>query len=151
MLGCCGGPVYLLGDVDTAVKIEEGIAQDMERLGATGIITACPYCDLLLKKNRPELNSVSLYTVLEEIGVPAQKSADQAPFTIHDPCSTRNERGIQENVRALLRQSGYEFVETEHSGRTTHCCGMGGWSMHQMPKSGLQRPGGRSRKQRGRL
>lgn len=126
MLGCCGGPVYLLGDVETAKSIEEGIAQDVERLGATGIIAACPYCYLLLKQNRPDLNLVSLYSVLEEIGVPVQTSADQAPLTIHDPCSTRNNPGLQESARALLRQSGHEFVETEHSGRTTHCCGMGG-------------------------
>lgn len=126
MLGCCGGPVYLLGDVDTAAKIGDGIAEDFRRLSATGIITACPYCYQLLKKNRPELNPVPLYTVLDEIGVPAQKSAHHVPYSIHDPCSTRNEPGIQESARSLLRQSGHEFVETEHSGRTTHCCGMGG-------------------------
>jgi Fe-S oxidoreductase len=126
MLGCCGGPVNLLGDVDTAAKIEDKIADDFRRLGATGIITACPYCYQLLKINRPELNPISLYTILEEIGVPAQKSPHHAPYTIHDPCSTRNERGIQESARVLLRQSGHEFIETGHSGRTTHCCGMGG-------------------------
>jgi Fe-S oxidoreductase len=126
MLGCCGGPVYLLGDTDTARHIEEGIAEDARQLGADGIITACPYCYVLLKKNRPDLNPIPLYTILEEIGVPVQHSSGQPPFTIHDPCSIRNEPGIQESARALLRQSGHTFIETGHSGKTTHCCGMGG-------------------------
>jgi Fe-S oxidoreductase len=119
-------PVYLLGDVNTAAKIGDRIAEHFPQLGATGIITACPYCYQRLKKNRPDLNPVPLYTMLDEIGVPAQTSAHHVPFTIHDPCSTRNEPRIQESARSLLRKSGHEFVETGHSGRTTHCCGMGG-------------------------
>ncbi|MDD4126922.1 MAG: (Fe-S)-binding protein [Methanomicrobium sp.] len=126
LLGCCGGPLYLLGDVDNAGLISQEISGDLKRLGAVQIIAACPYCLKLLRETHPEMNPVSLYTILEKIGIPRHKSSNQKKLTIHDPCSTRDMPAVQNSARLLLEKCGHKFTETNHSRKTTYCCGMGG-------------------------
>lgn len=125
MLGCCGGPTYLLGDMKTYGGIADGVAAETKRLGATEIIAACPFCYKLLKESHSELHPVSLYTVLDEIGVPGKRRTG-ARYTIHDPCTTRYEPEIQQSVRSIIEKAGLRYEETPHSGRDTRCCGMGG-------------------------
>jgi len=47
-------------------------------------------------------------------------------FSVHDSCKARWERGIQDSVRALVKEIGYEIEEMEYSREKTRCCGMGG-------------------------
>ncbi|MEW6654753.1 MAG: (Fe-S)-binding protein, partial [Bacteroidota bacterium] len=124
MLGCCGGPAYLTGDNETFKPIYEDLGSEVKRLGAKEIIVACPFCYGLLKQKGPELNPVSLYRVLDEVGVPA--SREEATYNIHDPCTTRYEPKIQASARSIVKKAGHEIVEIRHSKEETHCCGMGG-------------------------
>lgn len=124
MLGCCGGPAYLTGDNDTFEPISRDLGSEVKKVGAKQIIVACPFCYGLLKQNNPELNPVSLYRVLDGIGVPASKEA--AIYNIHDPCTARYEPEIHESVRSIIRKSGHDIIEISHSKEESHCCGMGG-------------------------
>jgi Fe-S oxidoreductase len=125
MLGCCVGPAHLIGDMKTSGDITDNVAAEAKRLGATEIIAACPFCYKLLKETHPELHPVSLYTVLDEIGIPGRRRSSPG-YTIHDPCTTRYEPEIQESVRSILGKAGLGYVETGHCGENTRCCGMGG-------------------------
>jgi Fe-S oxidoreductase len=125
MLGCCGGPSYLLGDMNTFEPISKDIAFQMREIGSSQIITACPFCYSLLKQNHPGLNPVMLYKVLDEIGIPSHNHKAVA-YNIHDPCSARYETQIHESVRSIVRKAGHEVIEIPHSKTESHCCGMGG-------------------------
>lgn len=124
-LGCCGGPSELLGKTDYANQITERLEQDIKRLGASEIIVACPYCYKRLSERLTELKPVSLYKVLseDEIKFPEKGSGT---YSIHDPCSARDQPEIQDSVRSLISITGYTVEEHAHTRENTHCCGMGG-------------------------
>lgn len=126
ILGCCGAPVYLIGEQDRFQEVIDGIAADTRSLGASEIIIACPYCYHVLKQYLPHLNPRSLYTVLSEIGIPEAAEGEKHTFSIHDPCSSRFEKEMQSSVRGLIKASGCDIEEIEHSKDSTHCCGLGG-------------------------
>lgn len=125
MLGCCGGPSYLTGDDETFKGISEDMASDVKKLGVKQVITACPFCNCLLKQFQPDLNPVSLYTILDTIGVP-EGSSEKLTLNVHDPCTARYEPEIQASVRTIIKKTGNNIKEMEHSKEETHCCGMGG-------------------------
>lgn len=124
ILGCCGGPAYLTGDNETFEPISLDLGYEVKKLGASEIIVACPFCYGLLKQHNSELNPVSLYSVLNEIGVPA--SRETATYNIHDPCTTRYEPEIQLSARSIVKKAGHDIIEISHSREESHCCGMGG-------------------------
>ena len=125
ILGCCGGPAFLTGDSNKFETISRDLESEVKRLGASQIIVACPFCYGLLKHHYPELNHVSLYTVLDEIGIPEQKN-EAATYNIHDPCTARYEPKIQTSVRNIVEKAGHNIIEISHSKAESHCCGMGG-------------------------
>lgn len=125
LLGCCGGPAYLTGDSGTFEPISKDMASDIKSLGATQVIAACPFCLSLLKQYHPDLNPVSLYEVLDEIGVPSRRRG-AVSFNVHDPCTARYGPGIHDAVRSVMKKAGFDIVEIPHSREESHCCGMGG-------------------------
>lgn len=125
ILGCCGGPAYLTGDNNTFEPISINIGAEVKKLGANKIIAACPFCYSLLKQYNPQLNPISLYTVLNEIGIPANNN-EEAVYNIHDPCTTRYESEIHTSVRNIVKKAGHKILEISHSKDESHCCGMGG-------------------------
>jgi Fe-S oxidoreductase len=131
VLGCCGAPAYLIADQQRFDEVIDGIESDLNELGCSEIITACPYCHNALKHHLPNLRITSLYQILEEIWIPEvglqeTNAAEKHTFSIHDPCSTRFEPEIQSSIRKLIQAAGYEVCELEHSRDSTHCCGLGG-------------------------
>ncbi len=126
ILGCCGAPAYLIGEESRFREVINGIESDLNGLGCSEIITACPYCHYALKRHLPNLRITSLYPILEEIGLPETSVAEKHTFSIHDPCSTRFEPDIQSSIRKLIQAAGHEVCELEHSRDSTHCCGLGG-------------------------
>ena len=125
ILGCCGGPAYLTGDLNTFELISKNLKAEVKELGASQIIVACPFCYSILKQYNPELDPVSLYTVLNEIGVPENKQ-ESAVYNIHDPCTARYEPEIQASIRSIIKKSGNSLIEILHSKDESQCCGMGG-------------------------
>lgn len=125
LLGCCGGPAYLIGDQKTFKPISENLKSEVKKVGADQMIVACPCCYNILKQHNPELNPVSLYTVLNKMGVPENK-LESATYNVHDPCTTRYEPEIPASVRSLIKKAGYSISEIPHNKGESHCCGMGG-------------------------
>jgi Fe-S oxidoreductase len=115
----------LVGKIDYANQITKKFEQDVQRLGASEIIVACPYCYKRLSEQLIDLKPISLYKVISEINArfPAKGSGT---YSIHDPCSARDQPEIQDAVRSLISKVGYEIEEHTHTRENTHCCGMGG-------------------------
>ena len=127
MLGCCGGPAYLTGDHETSYSISQDMIQEVEKVKAREIIVACPFCYGLLKQNYPDMKFISLFVILNKIGIPARiTESTNSNYNIHDPCTARFQTEIQDSVRSIVKKLGYNTVEIAHSKDESHCCGMGG-------------------------
>jgi Fe-S oxidoreductase len=67
------------------------------------------------------------------------EKAELHRFSVHDPCSTRQELDLQNTIRNLIRTSGHEVVELEHSKESTYCCGLGGMAFEVAPELSAQK------------
>ncbi|MFB3766439.1 MAG: (Fe-S)-binding protein [Methanotrichaceae archaeon] len=126
LLGCCGAPAHLIGEQSRFQEIIAGVESDMMAMGASQIIVVCPYCFHAFEQYLPQLNPISIFTILVDIGIPQTNEAKKHTFSIHDPCSTRFEKDIQNSARKLIGATGHHINEIEHSKSLTYCCGLGG-------------------------
>lgn len=127
ILNCCGAPTYFLGDKSRSREILKGVESEMNRLGAAELIVACPDCYHTIKHNALHLKLRSIYEVMAEHGIREEaKTSSPKTFSLHDSCKSRWEGNIQDSVRTVVRDMGYEIDEMEYSKDNTRCCGMGG-------------------------
>lgn len=95
-------------------------------MGKPDIITSCSTCFKMLKEAHPEMKVSSLWTILAEKGWPKEAKAHlKGPLAIHDPCTARHEKDVQQAVRRLAADLGAEVRELTGAEKTT-CCGYGG-------------------------
>jgi NADPH-dependent glutamate synthase beta subunit-like oxidoreductase len=127
VLNCCGRPACDLGQQDRFQGILRGVESQLAELGASEVITACPNCYMIFKQFAPHLKVRTVYEVMVELGLPEEaKAKKEQTFSLHDSCSVRWEKDIQDSVRALLDMMGYRIEEMEHTREKTICCGTGG-------------------------
>jgi glutamate synthase (NADPH/NADH) small chain len=127
-LGCCGAPAEWAGQNDLFKETIDNIAQELFSLDSPQIITGCPTCYSIFRREIPGVKVETIWTILDKIGLPKNRGETIAPrkLAIHDACTTRNEKELQESVRRILSKLGHEIVELDHSQETTECCGYGG-------------------------
>jgi glutamate synthase (NADPH/NADH) small chain len=127
ILGCCGAPACWAGG---EAGFQDDVAAFRDKwigLGRPTVILACSTCYRMFKENLAEIPILSLWKVLEEIGLPeAERGLASAPLAVHDPCTTRHEPEIQESVRRLLEGLKRPVEELGLSREKTECCGFGG-------------------------
>lgn len=127
---CCGKPTDFLGKSESFEIILDGLKSDFNKSGAKTIITCCQNCYMCFKRNTPEYEIISIYEMLNELGLPNDVfnkfSDSNIDAIIHDPCPTRTEDEVHEAVRSIVNQLGISFDEMPYNRRKTLCCGMGG-------------------------
>ncbi len=137
VLQCCGKPTEDLGEVEEFKKRYKLLERSIEESGAVEVITACQSCYKLISEKSPGYKVKSLWTVLDEIGVPEEAknigATSDLVFSIHDACPTRFNSQLQDSVRNIIKELGYKFEESEISRENTSCCGMGGMIMPVNP------------------
>lgn len=127
ILGCCGAPTHCLGDHPAFLGMEEKLESELKKLGASGLILACPDCYRTIKRSTPAIKLKSLYEVMAEKGLPeSAKTSTPRTFSLHDSCTARDEKEVMDAVRILVERMGYQLVEMEYSREKTRCCGAGG-------------------------
>ncbi|QOX64634.1 FAD-dependent oxidoreductase [Anoxybacterium hadale] len=131
MLRCCGIPAEWAGN--EALHDEEigKLRKEWEELGRPILILACPSCRKHLKEYLPEIETTSLYEILEQ-WCGETKRGDSAAglgasevYSIFDPCSARNNIPMEQAVRTLALQAGVQIEELP-KGDLHGCCGYGG-------------------------
>lgn len=127
---CCGKPTSAVGQVDLFKERFGMLEDDFNTVGAEEVITACQNCKLMVDKYANKQSATSLWALLPKIGLPKEvigkaKNSDVV-FAIHDSCSTRYERELQEGIRWIMKELGYKVIEDEYSMDNTRCCGFGG-------------------------
>ncbi|TRZ52902.1 MAG: pyridine nucleotide-disulfide oxidoreductase, partial [Dehalococcoidia bacterium] len=127
ILNCCGAPTHCLGDHPKFEEILGGLESEVKKLGASGVLLACPDCYRTIKRNSPDLKLKSVYEVIAEKGLPeGAKTSNPKTFSLHDSCTVRDEMEFMDSVRTVVKQMGYQIEEMEYSREKTRCCGAGG-------------------------
>ena len=141
---CCGMPALSAGDLKTAKALQVKNLEVFEKGDYDYIVTSCATCSHALKnvfettlapyydedpklKERVERFSAKVRDVTEILkgDVPYERKAGplRGTVTYHDPCHLRRYQGISEEPRALLADTGLEFVRMPNPCK---CCGLGG-------------------------
>lgn len=132
--GCCGFPLFLMGDSG----FEAHARQRIEAIRATGakeLVTPCAGCYKTFKKIYPKVgdlglevyHSVQYLEKLVKEGRLTLKKPMGGKVTYHDPCDLGRAFQIFEEPRNLLKGiPGTEFVEMGRNRLQARCCGGGG-------------------------
>ena len=123
---CCGRPLKLSGEVDSAQKMIDYNKELFRRHGITTLVTSCPIC---LRVFREEYNlegievlhhSEYILRLMRQGRLSVKYSA--ATFTYHDPCELGRGSGIYDQPRAVIEAVG-QLLEPAHTRENALCCG----------------------------
>ena len=127
MLACCGAPAHWAGRQRDYEAVLGKIRQAWQDLDCPRVITGCTSCLAGFRRDLPEMDPVSLWELWQEHGAPpAAAQKDAPPLAMEDPCTTRDQPGIQAAARQLAQEAGRELRELQAGGSLTECCGFGG-------------------------
>ena len=125
ILGCCGAIGEWAQQTDLFEKQLKKIKTAWEDLGKPEVITACPTCYHIFTRYT-EMPVIGIWQLMQQIGLPKTAPKGSGILTIHDACGARNHPDIQNAVRDLAGQLGYDVEEPILHGDETPCCGFGG-------------------------
>jgi len=122
MLGCCGAICDWAGRYEMYEDTVKFLDSKLEELGNPVIVAGCPTC----KKQLSRHETVGIWEVLENIGLPEKAKRTGKPIAIHDACGARGDRDTQESIRRIAESLGCAVEQTPYSGDQSPCCGYGG-------------------------
>lgn len=145
---CCGAPALFNGDTKTVVEMAKTNIAALEKGSPDYIVTVCPGCAVMLKKEYPLLlagepewrqraeavaDSVRDFSqlVMEITTDNDKKPSRDKKVSYHDPCHLKRGLGIYTEPRELLAREGYELVEMNGADA---CCGFGGEIVLKYPE-----------------
>ncbi|MBR4945164.1 MAG: 4Fe-4S dicluster domain-containing protein, partial [Peptococcaceae bacterium] len=124
ILGCCGAIADWSGNQPMLQKELEKIRNAWNELGQPKMITMCPSCYMTFQQ--AGIPAVNITEILMQTGIPANAQMQGSVLAVHDSCTTRFDRKLQDEVRELAKKAGCELDELPYSREKTHCCGYGG-------------------------
>ena len=139
LLRCCGIPAEWAGNEELHENEINTIRKEWEELGKPVLILACPSCKKHFAKYLSEIETISLYEIMEqwhignEMEKVMEKGGSSPPdvqptgeiYAIFDPCAARNIRSMEQSVRTLAQSAGVQIQELP-KGDLHGCCGYGG-------------------------
>ena len=126
MLGCCGAICDWAGRYEMYEDTVKFLDSKLEALGNPTVIAGCPTC----KKQLSRHETVGIWEVLENIGLPEKAKRADKPIAIHDACGARGDHETQDSIRRIAESLGCVVEETEYSGDKSPCCGYGGLTQY---------------------
>ena len=127
MLGCCGAPADWGGRKDLMRETAERFRTIWHENGKPVFILACSSCSSVFQKYLPEVPCVSLWEIFRRYGLPEAVRPNRGHIlNIHDACSARYNKEVQESVRNIAEDLGCEIKELKYAKNKTKCCGYGG-------------------------
>lgn len=127
---CCGKPTAAMGKNEKFKEYYSILEKEFKENGIKKITTGCQNCFVTIGNNSKDIEVVSLWEVLANIGIPDDKIGiginSNKEFTIHDPCPTRNEDVIHNSIRKIINDLGFRVEEMSFNRERTLCCGAGG-------------------------
>ncbi|QJB55002.1 (Fe-S)-binding protein [Pseudodesulfovibrio sp. zrk46] len=124
-LGCCAKPSHDLGREAVFKERFGRLHGKLSRAGVKRVVTTCPNCHNIFSQYGKDIDVVTAYELLAEVGVEADTRVEM-DAVVHDPCVIRHEGGVQDAVRILSKRCGVSFKAGRKERRLTTCCGEGG-------------------------
>ncbi len=125
LLDCCSITAEWAGDAPRQQEQLDSLRADWEALGKPKVVLACGNCQKTFAARLPEMELVSLYTMLAEEKVEVRPLLGKEA-AVFDPCGFRYDEATQDSVRALAESAGTELEELFFSRKLTKCCSVGG-------------------------
>ena len=122
MLGCCGAICDWAGRYEMYEDTVKFLDDKLTELGNPTIIAGCPTC----KKQLSRHETVGIWDVLENIGLPEKAKRMDKPIAIHDACGARGDEATQDSIRRIAEKMGCKVEATEYERDKSPCCGYGG-------------------------
>jgi len=126
MLGCCGAICDWAGRYEMQEDTVKFLDEKMAELGNPTIIAGCPTC----KKQLSRHETVGIWDVLENIGLPEKAKRLNKPVAIHDACGARGDSETQDAIRRIAEKMGCKVEATEYDRDKSPCCGYGGLTQY---------------------
>ncbi|MDY0235392.1 MAG: (Fe-S)-binding protein [Gudongella sp.] len=127
---CCGKPTKYMGKEDKFKQYYSIIDKEFKDKNIKRIITGCQNCYMTIGENSKDIEVLSLWEILADLGIPTDKrnigKGTDYEFTIHDPCPTRDVSEIHDAIRSIVKELGFKTYEMEYNRGETLCCGAGG-------------------------
>ena len=125
MLHCCGAPAYWAGRDELHGQTAVAIKSKWEQLGKPRVILACPTCADMFGKLLPELSVASLWGILAQSPYKTNAWTGKTA-SVFDPCSSKISPDMQEDIRKIVKDAGFDLEELPIHGENAGCCGYGG-------------------------
>ena len=123
---CCGRPLKLAGETDSARKMMRYNTELFRKHGITTLVTSCPICLKVFREDY-ELAGIEVLHHSEYIlrliragRLSLEHGAMR--FTYHDPCELGRGSGIYDDPRAVIGAVG-ELLEPAETRENAPCCG----------------------------
>ena len=126
MLGCCGAICDWAGRYEMYEDTVKFLDGKLAELGNPVVIAGCPTC----KKQLSRHETIGIWEVLENIGLPEKAKRMDKPIAVHDACGARGDQGTQESIRRIAEALGCQVAATEYEGDKAPCCGYGGLTQY---------------------
>jgi len=126
MLGCCGAPAEWAGEKKFHGEVMLKLREDWLSLGKPKAIFACPTCQQMFQHYLPEIEGIFLYELFIEWGISISQEGAGEIVSVFDPCSSRKETELQQSVRQLAKQAGFQLDPLPMEGKFAQCCSWGG-------------------------
>ncbi|MHA2425594.1 MAG: (Fe-S)-binding protein [Candidatus Thorarchaeota archaeon] len=134
---CCGAPMIMTGDFETAKKFAMHNIEKYRELGVERIVTNCPGCYKMWAHEYHEFLDIDhefeiiygaeyLLELLDKDKLEFNSPLDLT-VTYHDGCDAGRNAGFYEEPRKVLEHlPGVTFEELPHNKANSYCCGSGG-------------------------
>lgn len=132
---CCGGPLLMIGNKETAKEVAIHNIEAIEALGVELVVSSCPGCVRTLKYAYPRLarkpnfdvmHTTELFNQYFEKGRLKVENKSVMKVAYHDPCELVRLHGVINEPRRLLNESVGRFIELPENKNDVRCCGGGG-------------------------
>ncbi|MEG2759618.1 MAG: (Fe-S)-binding protein, partial [Rikenellaceae bacterium] len=123
---CCGRPLMLSGEIESARKLMDFNKALIAKSGITTLVTSCPIC-LKVFKEEYDLKGVEIIHHTQYIDrLISQGRIKVNPtnlkYTYHDPCELGRGSKIYDEPRRVISVVG-ELVEAASNRENSRCCG----------------------------
>jgi len=127
---CCGKPTAFMGKDEKFREYYSILEREFKNKNVKRIITGCQNCFMTIGNNSKDIEVISLWEVLANVGIPNGRKGIgktiELEFTIHDPCPTRDVDIIHSSIRNIVDDLGFKTEEMKYNKGRTLCCGSGG-------------------------
>lgn len=123
---CCGRPLKLAGETDSARKMMQYNTDLFRKHGITTLVTSCPICLKVFREDYVldgiEVLHHSEYILRLIRSGRLQLKHGTTRYTYHDPCELGRGSGIYDEPRAVIEAVG-ELLEPAETRENALCCG----------------------------